>query len=179
MKYAVHAEPSAPQANPDEQAYLAACSQAEAVLRRILLAGAPELGKWAILKAQARRVARQIEQERLDAGKERQDLQRLKELARRAPEPIDHDFAARLLARTDDVRAWLRRRWKGKPAAQILVKLTTGQDAEAILELAAGGAIHPLTVAAARHAKTIVPTDRKTDEQRIKDADAAAAIWRS
>lgn len=168
-------EPCAPKAPPDEQAYLAACSAAEPVLARILLAGAPELGRWAITKAQARRVARQIEQERLDAGSDRQDLARLQRLMRQAPEPIDHDLARRLLARTDEVRTWLRRRWQGQVAVWILARIVTGRDPEALLELAAGGVIPPMSVAAARHARALVPSPRKTEEQRQRAAEALAA----
>lgn len=167
-------EPSAPQKNPEEQAYLAACSQAEAVLQRVLLAGAPELGRWAIVKAQARRVARQIDQERLDAGKETQDLARLRRLMAKAPGPEDHGLAQRLLARTDEVRTWLRRRWQGHPAAWIIARIVTGRDPEAVLELAAGGAIPPLTPAAARYARALVPSPRRTEEDRMRAAERLA-----
>lgn len=167
-------EPSAPKAHPDEAAYLAACANAEPVLRRVLLAGAPELGRWAITKAQTRRVARQIEQERMEAGKDTQDLARLNALMRSAPEPGDHDLARRLLARTDEVRTYLRRRWQGYTAAWIIARIVTGRDPEAVLELAAGGVIPPMSTAAARHARALVPSPRKTDEQRMRAAEQLA-----
>lgn len=167
--------PTAPKAHPDEAAYLAACANAEPVLRRVLLAGAPELGRWAIIKAQARRVARQIEQERLDAGKDTQDLARLHTLMRLAPEPVDHDLARRLLARTDEVRGWLRSRWQGHPAAWIIARIVTGRDPEAVLELAYGGVVPPMSTAAARYARSLVPPDtRKTDEQRMRASEQLA-----
>jgi hypothetical protein len=165
---------AAQQTSTDERAYLSACADAEPTLRRVLLASDAELADWAPVKAQARRVALQIDQERLDAGSDRQDLARLHALMRQRPDGRDHALAERLVARVLEVRGWIMRRWMGRRPADILRALASGRDAEAMLELAAGGVIR-LDDRAARWARSqVAPPPRKSEAQREDDARAMA-----
>lgn len=161
-----------PQADPGRSAYLAACADAEKHLRRIVAGTDAEVEQWAITKAQARRVASEVEQgPRL--------LIELTRRMRQRPTESDHALADRLAARLQHVRGWLLARWPGRTPRQVADLLVMGRDPEAIAQLAETRSMAPLSAAAAAwiRAQIAARPPARTEEERMRDGDRAAALW--
>lgn len=169
--------PSAPQRDPGRDAYLAWCADCEQVLRLILLGSDAEIADWAIIKAQARRVARQIEDERLADGRDRQDLGRLHALMQLPATDEDERVAEGLRERVRKTRAWAIAELGGDPSA-ILRRLVGGLDPEAMLALLDARSLPPPTPRAEAYARSQVGVRRpRSEEERMADAEATAELW--
>lgn len=169
--------PSAPKRDPGRDAYLAWCADCEPVLRLVLLGSAAEIADWAIIRAQARRVARQIEDERLAAGSDRQDLGRLHALMREEPTADDARVADGMARRISATRAWAIRELGGEPR-QIVRRLVAGADPEAMLALLDVRSLPPPSPRAEAYARSQVGVRRpRSEEERMHDAELVADGW--
>lgn len=169
--------PSAPQRDPGRDAYLAWCADCEQVLRLILLGSAAEIADWAIIRAQARRVARQIENERLADGRDRQDLGRLHALMREDPTAEDERVADGMRERVRKTRAWALAELGGEPR-QILRRMVAGADPEAMLALLDVRSLPPPSPRAEAYARAQLAVRRpRSEEERMADAEADAELW--
>lgn len=169
--------------DPGRVAYLTWCADCEHVLRVVLLAGDAELEAWAIIKAQARRVARQIEGERLAAGSDRQDLGRLYALMRQPPSDDDRALAERL---TDEVHAAredvARRSRQGETPERMLARALSGGAPRLLahlLDAASGESLMPPPSQAAEAYLRAMSGGRRARSEEERDADArrAADAW--
>lgn len=176
-------EQAAPQLDPGRIAYLTWCADCERVLRVILLAGEDELSAWAIVKGQARRVARQIEGERLAAGSDRQALGRLYALMRQEPSEDDRRMAKRL---ADEVRAAregvTRRSRQGETPERMLARALSGGAPRLLahlLDTASGESLLPPPSQAAEAYLRAMSGGRRARSEEERDADArrAADAW--
>lgn len=165
-----------PQRDPGRDAYLAWCADCEPVLRLILLGSAAEIADWAIIKAQARRVARQIEDERLAAGSDRQDLGRLHALMREETTADDARVADGMARRISATRAWAACEL-GSPS-HVLRRLASGGDPEAMLALLDVRSLPPPSPRAEAYARAQLAVRRpRSEEERMADAEADAELW--
>lgn len=177
------AAPSAPQRDPGRDAYLGWCADCERVLRVVLLAGGAELARWAITKAQARRVARQIEGERLAAGSDRQDLGRLHALMRLAPSEGDRLLAESLAEEVRGARETIARRGRCAEGPDQLLARALGGGAPRLLahllDAASGESLLPPPSQAAEAYLRAISGGRRARSEDERDADArrAADAW--
>lgn len=166
-----------PQRDPGRDAYLAWCADCEPVLRLILLGSDVDVASWAIIKAQARRVARQIENERLADGRDRQDLGRLHALMQLPASDEDERVADGMRERVRKTRSWALAELGGEPR-QILRRMVAGADPEAMLALLDVRSLPPPSPRAEAYARSQVGVRRpRSEEERMHDAELVADGW--